>query len=117
MTLVVPILVSRWHHCLTVYTFHFLLHLQMVLQLSEGQIQDLMLLRRLCVAKTHLLSSRRASLMAKLQENSPDDFAEAVKESLVATQIADNAAQHPQLVHRMTWAILCGVSDLHFMLY
>jgi len=83
---------------------------QTLLSLSEDQVQDLMLLRRLFIVKRCLLGSQRARLVARMQEPSPDLISDALKASSVATELGNNAAQDRQLFHRFTWGVYCGVS-------
>ena len=91
-------------------SFIFVEQLQTLLSLSEDQIQDLMLLRRLYIVKRCLLGSQRARLVARMQEPSPDLISAALKASSVATELGNNAAQDRQLFHRITWGVYCGVS-------
>ena len=93
-------------------TWHviFVGQVQTVLSLSEEQVQDLMLLRRLFIVKRCLLGSQRARLVVRMQEPSPDLISDALKASSVATQLGNNAAQDRQLFHRFTWGVYCGVS-------
>jgi len=88
----------------------FVGQLQTLLSLSEDQVQDLMLLRRLFIVKRCLLGSQRARLVARMQKPSPDLISDALKASSVATQLGNNAAQDRQLFHRFTWGVYCGVS-------
>lgn len=87
----------------------FFAELLTVLSLSEEQVQDLMLLRRLFIVKRCLLGSQRARLVVRMQEPSPDLISDALKASSVATQLGNNAAQDRQLFHRFTWGVYCGI--------
>ena len=89
-----------------------LLPLQTLLNLSEEQVQDLMLLRRLFIVKRLLLSTQRARLTARMQEQSPDLISDALKASSIATQLGNNAAQDRQMFHRFTWGVYCGVGHV-----
>ena len=89
-----------------------LLPLQTLLNLSEEQVKDLMLLRRLFIVKRLLLSTQRARLTARMQEQSPDLISDALKASSIATQLGNNAAQDRQMFHRFTWGVYSGVGHV-----
>ncbi len=84
--------------------------MQTVLDLSQAQIHDLMLLRRLFFIKRKQLHVECTELTAKMHEQSSNPFALKMAVSAVAAQLRGNTVQDDQLWHRFGWAIYGGVS-------
>ena len=84
--------------------------MQRLLDLSEEQLEDMMLLRKLYVTKRHLLSVRREALMASTRERMPHAIENVTRMSDLASQLKDNASEDHQLLYMMSRAFFCGVS-------
>ncbi len=79
--------------------------------LSDEQVKDLMFIRRVDYSKHHLLASQREALAARIREGSPSPIANVNKLSACATQLQQQALEDHDVVHRVSWAVSCGVSD------
>ena len=84
--------------------------MQNVLKLSVEQIRDLMFVRRIDYIKHHLLDSPREAIAAQIKEHTPNPIANVNKLSALATQLQHQAVEDHDLVHRVSWAVHCGVS-------
>ena len=83
--------------------------MQRLLDLSEDQLQDMMLLRKLYITKRHLLSVRREELMIPTLERMPHPIENVTRMSDIASQLKDNASEDHQLLYLMSRAFYCGV--------
>ena len=79
--------------------------------LADEQVKDLMFIRRVDYSKHHLLASQRKALAARIREGSPSPIANVNKLSAFATQLQQQALEDHDVVHRVSWAVSCGVSD------
>lgn len=84
---------------------------QNAMLLSDEQVKDLMFIRRVDYTKHHLLASQREALAARIREGSPSPIANVNKLSAFATQLQQQALEDHDVVHRVSWAVSCGVSD------
>lgn len=84
---------------------------QNAMLLSDEQVKDLMFIRRVDYSKHHLLASQREALAARIREGSPSPIANVNKLSAFATQLQQQALEDHDVVHRVSWAVSCGVSD------
>jgi len=84
---------------------------QRLLNLSDDQLQDMMLLRRLYLARRHLLAVKRSEVMASTQEQMPHPIENVTRMSDLAGQLKDNASEDHHLLYNMSRAFYCGVSD------
>ncbi len=84
---------------------------QNAMLLSDEQVKDLMFIRRVDYGKHHLLASQREALAARIREGSPSPIANVNKLSAFATQLQQQALEDHDVVHRVSWAVSCGVSD------
>ena len=83
---------------------------QGLLDLSDAQLEDLMLLRQLYVTRRHLLSVQRVELMADAQEKMPHPADIVPRMSVLATHLQKNASEDHNLLYNMSRAFYCGVS-------
>ena len=83
--------------------------LQNMLDLSDEQIQDLMFIRQVDYAKHHVLSSQREAVAANIHQECPTPIVNFNKLSASAIQLQQQALDEHDVVHRVTWAVLCGV--------
>lgn len=84
--------------------------MQRLLDLSEDQLQDMMLMRTLYITKRHLLSVRREELVARTRERMPHPIENVTRMSDLASQLKENASEDHQLLYMMSRAFFCGVS-------
>jgi len=90
------------------------LWMQMVLNLSQAQVQDLLFLRRLNLTRRCTLSTERKVLMHQMAASEDEaldnrsDNLQAV--SLMATQLQQNAAEDRQVYYKLAKALYRGVS-------
>ncbi len=84
---------------------------QNAMLLSDEQVKDLMFIRRVDYSKHHLLASRREALAGRIREGSPSPIANVNKLSAFAAQLQQQALEDHDVVHRVSWAVSCGVSD------
>lgn len=84
--------------------------MQGLLDLSDAQLEDLMLLRQLYVTRRHLLSVKRLELMAGAQEKMPHPVDSVTRMSELATHLQKNASEDHNLLYNMSRAFYCGVS-------
>lgn len=84
---------------------------QNAMLLADEQVKDLMFIRRVDYSKHHLLASQREALAARIREGSPSPIANVNKLSAFATQLQQQALEDHDVVHRVSWAVSCGVSD------
>ena len=80
-----------------------------MLNLSDEQIQDLMFVRQVDYAKHHVLGSQREALAANIHQDSPTPIVNCNKLSASAIQLQQQALDEHDIVHRVTWAVHCGV--------
>ena len=80
-----------------------------MLKLSADQIQDLMFVRKVVFAKNHILNSQREAVAANILEDSPTPVVNVNKLSVSAVQLQQQALDEHDVVHRVKWAIHCGV--------
>lgn len=90
----------------------FYIHLLGLLDLSDGQLEDLMLLRQLYVTRRHLLSVQRVELMAGAQEKMPHPADIVPRMSVLATHLQKNASEDHNLLYNMSRAFYCGVLSM-----
>jgi hypothetical protein len=83
---------------------------QGLLDLSDAQLEDLMLLRQLYVTRRHLLNVKRLELMVGAQEKMPHPVDSVTKMSELATHLQKNASEDHNLLYNMSRAFYCGVS-------
>ena len=90
------------------------LWMQMVLNLSQAQVQDLLFLRRLNLTRRCTLSTERKALLHQMAAseaealNHRSDNLQAV--SLMAAQLQQNAAEDRQVYYKLARALYRGVS-------
>jgi len=88
------------------------LWMQMVLNLSQAQVQDLLFLRRLNLTRRCTLSTERKALLHQMAASEAldhrSDNLQAV--SLMATQLQKNAAEDRQVYYKLARALYRGVS-------
>jgi len=90
------------------------LWMQMVLNLSQAQVQDLLFLRRLNLTRRCTLSTERKALLHQMAVSEAEaldhrsDNLQAV--SLMATQLQQNAAEDRQVYYKLARALYRGVS-------
>jgi len=90
------------------------LWMQMVLNLSQAQVQDLLFLRRLNLTRRCTLSTERKALLHQMAASEAEaldhrsDNLQAV--SLMATQLQKNAAEDRQVYYKLARALYRGVS-------
>ena len=88
--------------------------MQMVLNLSQAQVQDLLFLRRLNLTRRCTLSTERKALLHQMAASEAEaldhrsDNLQAV--SLMATQLQKNAAEDRQVYYKLARALYRGVS-------
>lgn len=88
--------------------------MQMVLNLSQAQVQDLLFLRRLNLTRRCTLSTERKALLHQMAAseaealNHRSDNLQAV--SLMAAQLQQNAAEDRQVYYKLARALYRGVS-------
>lgn len=87
-----------------------------MLNLSDEQIQDLMFVRQVDYAKHHVLGSQREAVAANIHQNSPTPVVNCNKLSASAIQLQQQALDEHDVVHRVTWAVQCGVRSSFFFL-
>ena len=80
-----------------------------MLRLSDDQIQDLMFVRQVAYLKNHMLSCQGEAVAAKILEDSPTPVVNVNKLSTSAIQLQQQALDEHDVVHRVKWAIHCGV--------
>ena len=85
--------------------------MQELFNLSESQKRDIMFLRRVYVLRLHELNEQQATLTAQLQSHTFSPLADVSRVTSITAKLRQNAAARSQLVHRLAWAIYCGVSD------
>ncbi len=83
---------------------------QGLLDLSDAQLDDLMLLRQLYVTRRHLLNEKQLELMAGAQEKMPHPVDSVTRMSELATHLQKNASEDHNLLYNMSRAFYCGVS-------
>ena len=83
--------------------------LQDMLQLSDDQVRDLMFVREVAYLKHHMLSCQREAVAAKILEDSPTPIVNVNKLSASANRLQQQALDEHDVVHRVKWAIHCGV--------
>ena len=83
--------------------------LQDMLQLSDEQIKDLMFVRQVTYAKQHFLASQLEAVATKIHEDSPSPIVKFNKLSASAIQLQQQALDQHDVVHRVRWAVHCGV--------
>jgi len=83
---------------------------QGLLDLSDAQLEDLMLLRQLYVTRRHLLNVKRVELMAGAQEKMPHPVDSVTRMSELAAHLQKNASEDHNLLYNMSRAFYCGVS-------
>ncbi len=88
---------------------HVVCVVQNALKLSDEQIQDLMFVRRMDYTKHSLLDSQREPIAARIQEYTPNPVANVNKLSALAAEIQQQALEDHDTVHRVSWAVHCGV--------
>ncbi len=88
------------------------------MELSEDQIQDLMLVRKVCLIKRSLIAAERVHIMTSMQNQTPTlDITAALpindnaEMSAMAERLKQNAAEDAQVVHRVSRALFCGVRN------
>ena len=90
--------------------------LQVVLNLSESQVQDLLFVRRLNLTKRCILSAERKALMQRMAASEADaldnrsDHLQTV--SLLAAQLQQNTAEDRQVYYKLAKALYRGVRPL-----
>ncbi|KAL0038850.1 hypothetical protein WJX79_010660 [Trebouxia sp. C0005] len=90
----------------------FYAHLLGLLDLSDVQLEDLMLLRQLYVTRRYLLSVKRLELMAGAQEKTPHPVDSVTRMSELATHLQQNASEDHNLLYNMSRAFYCGVLSM-----
>lgn len=80
-----------------------------MLNLSDEQIQDLMFVRQVDYAKHCVLGSQREAVAASIHQDSPTPIVNFNKLSASAIQLQQQALDEHDVVHRVTWAVHCGV--------
>lgn len=80
-----------------------------MLNLSDEQIQDLMFVRQVDYAKHFVLGSQRAAVAASIHQDSPTPIVNFNKLSASAIQLQQQALDEHDVVHRVSWAVHCGV--------
>ncbi|KAL0024958.1 hypothetical protein WJX77_006344 [Trebouxia sp. C0004] len=85
---------------------------QGLLDLSDAQLEDMMLLRQLYVTRRHLLSVKRLELMAGAQEKMPHPLDSVTRMSELATHLQKNASEDHDLLYNMSRAFYCGVLSM-----
>lgn len=83
--------------------------MQSVLKLSQEQIQDLELLRRLYLTRRRQLAKQRKNLMAAIQKEMPNPVDSVAKVAELGAQLQQNATEDHQIIHSMSRAVYCGV--------
>lgn len=85
-------------------------HLQEELALSDGQVQDLMFLRRVYFLRRHELQQQRATLHAKAQEHDSEPMFASGRTLSVSRQLHRNSVEDLQTMLRFSWTMYLGVS-------
>jgi len=89
--------------------------LQGLLELSAGQIVDLMHLRRLYLTKRGLLALQRKELVRSIADADSDHLVHpsdnCAKAADVAVSLQENAFQDQQVLYRIARATWCGVGS------
>ena len=94
--------------------------LQVVLNLSESQVQDLLFIRRLNLTKRCVLSAERTALMQRMAASEAEaldnrcDHLQTV--SLLTAQLQQNTAEDRQVYYKLAKALYRGVSTLTCLL-
>lgn len=96
--------------CSPLQMLHVSKGVQGLLDLSDVQLEDLMLLRQLYVTRRYLLSVKRLELMAGAQEKTPHPVDSVTRMSELATHLQQNASEDHNLLYNMSRAFYCGVS-------
>jgi hypothetical protein len=86
--------------------------MQGLLDLSDAQLEDLMLLRQLYGTRRHLLNVKRLELMAGAQEKMAHPVDSVTRMSELATHLQKNASEDHNLLYNMSRAFYCGVSAI-----
>ena len=89
--------------------------MQAVVRLTNEQVQDLMFLRRVCRLRQQQLAAQREELTAKLEDHSINPFSNTSRRSDLASQLAENLAEHHQVFYRSLWGAYNGVNSLLFL--
>ena len=82
---------------------------QEVLELSQGQVEDLMFLRRVYFLRRHELKTQRAALHLRTQEYDAEPIFAPSRVANVARQLHRNAVEDLQTMLRFSWTIYLGV--------
>ena len=89
------------------------LHVQILLALSDNQVQDIMLLRQLYHNKLGLLRLERKELvsqMTSVEEQAPHPCEHVVTMSDMSTCLKENAYENHQTLYRVARVLYRGVS-------
>ena len=81
--------------------------------LSDGQKQDLVFLRRVYLLKLQELNQQQIALSAQLQNHTGYALSDFPRVAAITAQLRRNAAARYQLVHRFSWSAYFGVSKAH----
>ena len=81
--------------------------------MSEAQLQDIMLLRKLFLTKRYLLRAKRNQLMVITSEPHLHPSENVSRMTDLAEQLKDNAAEDQRLLYQMSRAFYCGVTFYH----
>ena len=83
--------------------------LQVMLSLSENQIEDILFLRRIFLVGRHNFDARRAALAGSMQGQGPNHLADVAKTSTVASQLRQNASEHREFLVAWGRTVYYGV--------
>lgn len=90
--------------------------MQVVLNLSDSQVQDLLFIRRLNLTRRCVLSAERTALMRRMAASEAEaldnrsDHLQTV--SLLAAQLQQNTAEDRQVYYKLAKALYRGVGTL-----
>ncbi len=82
---------------------------QGLLDLSDVQLEDLMLLRHLFLTRRHMLKMKRLAQMASTDERTSHPIDNVSQTSDLASQLRDNAVEDHDALCIVTRALYCGV--------
>ena len=77
--------------------------------LSEAQLEDIMLLRKLFLTKRCLLRAKRNQLMLVTPERHLHPSENVTRMTDLAEELKDNASKDQRLLYQMSRAFYCGV--------
>ena len=80
--------------------------------LCDGQIEDLLFIRRVYLLEHRELNRQKAALIADLEKQDANPITEATLLTSIGSRLRNNAAEAYELLYKYSWCIYYGVSHV-----